>query len=123
MGKIEAFSYAMPGAMGAPGEIILIDSELKVIETNISSIEKETDDQSLIKIINSSEQRVLGGDDSIDDWRSAYLGMGNFLFVRDDYFEDFKSLSTKKGIKTPYELYRNWMNLIKEILKEHKQWK
>ena len=131
MKKIVVFSYVLPGAMGAPGAIKLIDSESNVLEASINSIEKVTEEQSVLKIIQSSEQFFLSliqqfsqdfwGSDSMDGWRPAYLGMGNFLFVRDEYFEDFKSLSTKKGIKTPYDLYSNWMAIIKDILNQNKE--
>lgn len=126
MKKIVAFSYGLPGAMGCQWIVKLIDSDSIVLETKIFSIEKATEDQSLIKIIKACEQfffslkeqfsRDFWGSVSIDGWRPAYLGMGNILFVRDDYFEDFKSLSAKKGIKAPYELYLNWMTIINDIL-------
>ena len=125
MKKIVAFSYGLLGAMGSPGTVKLIDSDSIVLETRIISIEEATEDQSIIKIIRSSEQFFLSlkeqfyrdfwGSVSIDGWRAAYLGMGNILFVRDDYFEVFKSLSSKNGIKTPYDLFSNWMTIIKML--------
>ena len=129
--KVIAFSYALPGAMGSPGSVVMIDKDSNVTQTNVFSkeIEKVIKDESILYMLRNSNNLLYSvvtkdrsyldtgfGSSSIEGWRVAYLGMGNFLFVKDCYYEDLKSLSINKGIRTPYDLYINWVSLIKELL-------
>ena len=131
MKKIIAFSYASPGAMGSQESVVFIDDHSNVIPASVLSkeIEKDIDDKSILKILRNSDDLFYSmmtkdrsyldtgfGSGSIDGWRIAYLGMGNLLFVREGYYEDFKTASINKGIKTPYDLHKNWIRLIKELL-------
>ena len=113
--------YAEGGAMGCPGEMCALDThgnkfyvdgiysgskdQISQIEA-IDTLFEDLQHQSGIGAPPVSTVRLNGG-----MWIYLYLGMGNHLYLRHDFWDEHgpRVFSTE-----PPKMYRNWKNLIRE---------
>ena len=106
--------YASAGAMGSPGDFIIITSDIKVSENNFVYGNITSDD--IIKFIPEFKEldykNYLG--QHLANWVDLDMGYGNYLFVNREIFKHFyESLSFYMQLKDDEydskELYCNWL--------------
>ena len=110
------FSIAEGGAMGVPGEIIVINKrpEAYVLESvfgdvDVGEVEK------LFPVLGQCRFGIFGYDtEGPEGWNYVNLGMGNHLLVADEVFDEFEKLT--KDCKTPVEYYGAWLDAESEIV-------
>ena len=114
---IVAFSIADPGACGSPGSKIIVDSTGRIYDMRRYD-SHPTDEQFLSMFPVFADYHPV-----IDEimrvykspgWVERYMGLGNHLFVRDDYFEKF---ATADRSSSNGELYMSWLDTVLSILK------
>ncbi len=112
--NIKFIAYSCKGAMGSPGDFIILTDELKVSENNYLYGNLTIDN--IIKIIPEFKKldykNYLG--DNLNNWDTLNMGYGNYLFVNKSISKDFyKNISYyitfKKNNYDPQELYLNWL--------------
>lgn len=108
---IAAFSIADPGACGEPGGVRIIDSKAKIYRLNY--VFGEWDDD-LFEICPLSKGYYFT-EKVPDGYQFAYLGLGNFLFVKNDFWKEFNDM--KNSYKGDKILYSTWLDFMLEILK------
>lgn len=119
---IAAFSIAAPGACGHHGRKTMVDVHSNVYHTELFDEHALTEDQFLALFPVFKDYKPERVPDKpwfkSPGWTELYMGLGNSLFVRDDYIERFASAdrSTNKG-----ELYTTWMETMMSILETEKQ--
>ena len=113
---IVAFSIADLGACGSPGSKVIIDSKGCIYDMRIYD-SHPTEEQFLsmcpvFRDYHPVPDRTLRVYKS-PGWTEKYMGLGNHLFVRDDFFNKFAAAdnSTSCG-----ELYMSWMDTVLSIL-------
>lgn len=101
------FSYAEEGAMGIPGNIeavVNIDNKEVCIYSGSYVMEKEV--LSSDKVMNFFTPLI---DEKIrESWTCLNMGMGNTLFVRNEYSEEFLKKYDLSVQGFPYILYETW---------------
>ena len=110
-----AFSFAEGGAMGSPGQIIIIDNNRSVYNFNICDFENEIIKLIIPELLNC-RFGILGYDEPALGWHNFYLGVGNHLMVKESIYNDFNSKAVKCN-ETPGMLYQKWIDLVLEIMK------
>ena len=112
---IVAFSFAQPGAMGAPGTVKIIDSDGWLYHTNYCdgdlSFDHLLEVVPVLKVCRINVSRHL----TPEGWRARYLGAGNHLTIRADYYGRFEEEVNKRGIKTPVDLYMQWLEIMLQL--------
>ncbi|MBR2031949.1 MAG: hypothetical protein IKA04_07025 [Alistipes sp.] len=104
----EAFSFAELGAMGCPGEILIIDKG-----SIYSFYVYDFEDEIINTIIPVLFESIRNDPPSLE-WHKFYLGMGNHLWVNDSIYDKFNSRAIEyKGQLG--NLYQNWINIVLEI--------
>lgn len=109
-----AFSMAEGGAMGSPGQVIIVDERLDVYDFYLHNMEKED----VTKIIPALFECHWGGWGNIIPafgWKYADLGAGNHLFVADAIYEEFATRRAPYGDNLG-KLYQEWIYIVVEIL-------
>ena len=113
--NIAFMSVAEPGAMGAPGEIIIYNMDGKSYyfnyvydEINVEVIHKAIP---IIKECYFSFAKKKYP----DGWKFMYLGFGNNLLIREELYANFSKLI---GDVSPADAYGKWEEAAEEILKE-----
>ena len=104
-----AFSFAELGAMGSPGEIVIINQR-SVHCFYVYDFETEIIQRILPELYES-----LKSETSSLDWHKFYLGMGNHLFVKDSIYNEF-ALRAEEYKGQLGMLYQNWINIVLEII-------
>lgn len=115
---IIAITIAEGGAMGEPNAFYAVSKNLQVYYTNMGL--KNVDFKKLkdkFLILNSIE--CFAGQISFSEkgWESFYMGFGNYLIVRDNYYEKYKQY-IKDNLTEDYEsgeLYKQWYDIFKKI--------
>ena len=111
-----AFSVAEGGAMGYPGQVIIIDEKNDVYDFNLHELGKD-DVMKILPALYESKRAVLGIDPSTSGWNRVYLGMGNHLMVADSIYDELREIALNRykyfGIG---ELYQHWIGVVQEIL-------
>lgn len=51
-----------------------------------------------------------------DGWGAVYLGMGNHLTVKADFYSQFDEEVRDRHIRKPGELYQQWSDIILKLL-------
>lgn len=119
---IIAFSIADLGACGSPGSKVIVDSKGNIYDMRRYDC-PPTEEQFLSMFpvfrdyhpVLDKIRRVYKS----PGWTEKYMGLGNHLFVRDDFFEKFDTAdkSTSCG-----ELYTSWIDTAISIIQlENKQ--
>ena len=103
-----AFSFAELGAMGSPGEIVIIDN-CTIYRFSVYDFEDEIIN-TIIPILFES----FRNDPPSSEWHKFYLGMGNHLWVHDSLCNEF-NLRVKEYKGQLGMLYQNWINIVLEI--------
>ena len=118
---IVAFYYASPGACGEHGDVEFITKDCKVFHTNY--LDKDTgiewDDLcSIFPALRDDSLQIKDGTNA--GWIAVYLGLGNTLFIKKEYYFEF--IDEAEGLLNPEtSLYNVWdYALIKVLEKESK---
>lgn len=104
-----AFSLAEGGAMGTPGQIIIVDNNRSVYSYNIVDIRRE-----LGKVIIPALYEFTTGA-PLPDWHYFNLWMGNHLMVNDSIYKEF-SLKAREYRWQIGVLYQKWLDLVLECI-------
>ena len=122
---IAAFSFAVPGAMGEGGGVIIVDTNGVLYHTNYCREDfDETELNAILPVMKDVKLGLFGGDLVPEQWTALYMGYGNHLIFKQFYSEKFmQSLKDNRiddyGIQEG-ELYQKWLNLMLEIVTEFK---
>ena len=109
-----AFSYAEGGAMGCPGQVLIVDDKLDVYDFSLYDLEEDD----VIKVIPIVYECQWGGYRNIvppRGWNYEDLGAGNHLFVADAIYEEFAVLRKPYG-QNLGQLYQAWIGIIIKII-------
>jgi hypothetical protein len=109
-----AFSYAEGGAMGCPGQVLIVDNKLDVYDFSLYDLEEDD----VIKIIPIVYECQWGGYRNIvppRGWNYEDLGAGNHLFVADAIYEEFATRRAPYGHSLG-KLYQEWIYIVGEIV-------
>ena len=98
-----AFSFANGGAMGAPGQIIVVNKEAKVFVMNYAygDMEIEMCDE-VCPPLKHCVFGYFGVDVAPVGWKGMYLDGGNFLVLKESLYHQLEEEMFKIQ---PYELY------------------
>jgi len=125
--EIVAFHWAAPGACGEHGGIVFITSDGNVYHTNYVLPKYGITEDDLCKIfppLSDFHPGIFGGGFYPVEWKDQYLGLGNYLVVKDTLWEEFSGLA-KSEIKRLAEeeqnviLYNIWIDVIIKVLNNH----
>ena len=112
------FSVAEEGAMGEPGGVLFYvkSGELYHFNYVFGDVDLEKVKE-FFPTIGKCKFGMFGLGSSVpQEWNYVNLGMGNHLIVRDEVFNWFLE---DIGIDTPPStIYRNWLEVADEILKD-----
>ena len=114
--NVRFFSLAEGGAMGAPGEVIVINAKKEIyvmnyIHDNVSIAEIEH----YFPALADSHFGLFGLDSTVPfGWKYVNLGFGNHLIVADEVYGAFCAIT--KDCKEPVEYYTTWIDAAKTIL-------
>ena len=115
---IAAFSFAARGACGYGGRKVMVDAHSNVYYTDLFDEHALSEEQffRLFPVLKNYQPVRVEGKPWFKSpgWTELYMGLGNSLFVRDDYFEKFDAAnkSTSNG-----QLYTSWLETVLSILK------
>lgn len=104
-----AFSVASSGAMGSPGQVIIVDEELKLYDFQLYNME-ECEAAEIIPAL--FELGVFGND---IPWKIVPLGFGNYLVVADSIYSEFCNIAYSR-CQSRGDLYQQWIGIIEEIV-------
>ena len=104
-----AFSLSESGAMGTPGQIIIVDKNRRVYSYNIADIRRE-----LGMVIIPALYEFITGAPRLD-WHYYNLWMGNHLMVNDSIHNEF-SLKAREYRWQIGVLYQKWLDLVLECI-------
>lgn len=112
-----AFSMAEGGAMGSPGEVIIVDKNSNIYNFWLQGVEHETAKR-IIPVLFECEFGMRGHNRPASGWHYFDLGAGNHLIVKDSIYNEFHP----KAIEIDYErrpamLYQRWIDFVLEINK------
>lgn len=114
---IAAFSFAAAGAMGEHGGVMIVGSDAQVHHLNY--VHGEWDSFDVIEIcplLMDCNFTVFGTGSKVPEgYQFEYLGFGNFLVVKDDFWKEFNDM--KDSYKGDKILYQTWLGFMLEILK------
>lgn len=114
---VAAFSFAAAGAMGEYGGVIIVDSDAQVYHLNYVYGEWESFDDifEICPLLRDCHFIVFGtGSEVPEGYQFAYLGFGNFLVVKSDFWKEFTDMKVSyKGDKI---LYNTWLGFMLDIL-------
>jgi type I restriction enzyme M protein len=114
---IVAFSKTAPGAMGDAGAVVIVTADRRVFHTNPDFGNISTDQvYQVCPPLKDCQFMTFGGGKVPQGWSTVYLGMGNYLVVRDSVFETFRRAVEQAQIHTPYQLYGAWLDIMLDIL-------
>ena len=110
-----AFSMAEGGAMGSPGEVIIVDKNSDIYSFWFQGVELDTAKR-IIPTLFECKFGMRGHIRPAKGWHYFDLGAGNHLMVKDSIYNDFHP----KAVEIDYErrpvmLYQRWINFVLEI--------
>lgn len=118
--KIRYFSLAEGGAMGCPGEVLMVTSDGEVYQANYCYGDISYGDLvAAFPTLGMCEFPLFGvGTVMPEGWNYVALGMGNHLIVHDDVYSEFKKKI--EGLRPP-QIYQKWVIIaltqIKKVTK------
>ncbi len=115
--KIRYFSLAEGGAMGCPGEVLMVTSEGEVYQANYCYGDISYGDLvAAFPTLGMCEFPLFGvGTVMPEGWNYVALGMGNHLVVHDDVYPELKKKIV--GLR-PCEIYQKWLGFALPKKKE-----
>jgi hypothetical protein len=114
---IVAFSFAQPGAMGEPGGVEIIDAQGWFYHTNYCYRGVSYDQLKEIVPILKDCKIGIAGQQEPEGWKAAYLGFGNHLFIKAEYYNQFDEEVRKRHIEEAVELYQQWYGIVMNLCK------
>lgn len=125
--EIMAFHWAAPGACGEHGGVVFITSDGNVYHTNYVLPKYGITEDDLYKLfppLSDFHPGIFGGGCYPDEWKDSYLGLGNYLVVKDTVWEEFSSLAKSELKRLAEEeqnviLYNIWIDVIINVLNNH----
>lgn len=121
---VVAFAFAGGGAMGCPGGVNMCDSAGRVYSLNY--LRDEWTGEELFRVCPSLKDCCFGVFDmevrGDGDWRGEYLGCGNFLVVRSDFWDALMEKVEVNGGENVF-LFAEWLRFIREIVEERWRYK
>ena len=125
--EIVAFHWAAPGACGEHGGVVFITSDGNVYHTNYVLPKYGITEDDLCKLfppLSDFHPGIFGGGCYPDEWKDSYLGLGNYLVVKDTLWEEFSSLAKSELKRLAEEelnviLYNIWIDVIINVLNNH----
>lgn len=112
------FSVAEGGAMGVPGEIIVVNKKPAAFAMNHVFGNKIVDYRKVMELFPVFSQcrfKIFGYDSEVPEgWNYVNLGMGNHLIVADEVYEEFRRLT--EDCKEEHEYYRAWQDAVRRIV-------
>jgi len=51
-----------------------------------------------------------------EGWKTVYLGFGNHLVIKADYFGQFEEEARNRHIEEAVELYQQWYGIVMKVL-------
>ena len=108
--KVRYFSLAEGGAMGCPGEVLMVTSDGEVYQANYCYGDISYGDLvAAFPTLGMCEFPLFGvGTVMPEGWNYVALGMGNHLIVHDDVYPAFKK--KVKGLIPP-QIYQKWVKI------------
>ena len=119
---IAAFSFAAAGAMGEHGGVIIVGSDAQVYHLNYVHGEWDSFDDiiEICPLLRDCHFTVFGtGSDVPEGYQFAYLGFGNYLVVKSDFWKEFNDM--KDSYKGDEILYNTWLGFMLDILNKNNQ--
>ena len=110
-----AFSMADGGAMGSPGEVIIVDKESNIYRFWLQGVEYETAKR-IIPTLFECEFGMRGHNRPASGWHYFDLGAGNHLLIKDDIYNDFYP-EVQGYMDRPALLYQRWLKLVLAIMR------
>ena len=108
-----AFSMAEGGAMGSPGEVVIVDKNCKIYRFWLQGVEYETAKR-IIPPLFETQFGMCGRSIPASGWHYFYLGAGNHLLISDSIYTDFYPEALGFA-HCPSMLYQRWIDLVLEI--------
>ena len=110
-----AFSMADGGAMGSPGEVIIVDQESNIYRFWLQGVEYETAKR-ILPTLFECEFGMRGHNRPASGWHYFDLGAGNHLLIKDDIYNDFYP-EVQGYMNRPALLYQRWLKLVVAIMR------
>ena len=110
-----AFSMADGGAMGSPGEVIIVDKENNIYRFWLQGVEYETAKR-IIPTLFECEFGMRGHNRPASGWHYFDLGAGNHLLIKDDIYNEFYP-EVQGYMDRPALLYQRWLKLVVAIMR------
>ena len=110
-----AFSMADGGAMGSPGEVIIVDQESNIYRFWLQGVEYETAKR-IIPVLFECEFGMRGHNRPASGWHYFDLVAGNHLLIKDDIYNDFYP-EVQGYMDRPALLYQRWLKLVLAIMR------
>ena len=113
-----AFSMAEGGAMGSPGEVIIVDKNSNVYNFWLQGVEHETAKR-IIPVLFKCHIAGWGmfwQNRPAEGWHYFNLGAGNHLLIKDSLYNDFYP-EVQGYMDRPALLYQRWIKLVLAIMR------
>jgi hypothetical protein len=113
-----AFSMAEGGAMGSPGEVIIIDKNSDIYNFWLQDVEHETAKR-IIPVLFKCHFAGWGmfwQNRPAEGWHYFNLGAGNHLLIKDSLYNDFYP-EVQGYMDRPALLYQRWIKLVLAIMR------
>lgn len=105
-----AFSFAEGGAMGSPGQVVIVDENSNIYCFWLQSLERDTAKR-IIHPLFECQFGMFGSSKPAPGWHYFYLGMGNHLLVTNSLYDKFYS-EVQGYLNRPALLYQRWIKLV-----------
>ena len=116
---IVAFLFAQPGAMGDPGGVEIIDAQGWFYHTNYCYNGVSYDQLTEIVPILKDCKIGIVGQQVPEGWKAVYLGFGNHLIIKADYYDKFEEETRNRHIEEAVELYQQWSGIVLKCINNH----
>ena len=122
---IVAFHWAKPGACGEHGGVVFITRDSKVLNTNYVYKEKGgiswVDLCEIFPTLAEFKVGLFGGEMYPPEWKDQYLGLGNYLVVKETIWDAFSELAKSELKRHEGKiLYNIWADDIIKVLNDKK---
>ena len=110
------FSLAEGGAMGTPGEIIVVNKKPAAYSMQcVFGDVKYGDVEAMFPVIGQCRFGLFGFDSEVPDgWNYVNLGMGYHLIVADEAFDEFQRLT--KECEREVDYYVAWQDAARVVV-------
>lgn len=112
------FSVAEWGAMGVPGQVIVVNNKPAAFAMNQAYGDERAHWRTILEMFPVLKQcrfGIFGFDSKVPEgWNYVNLGLGNHLIVADEVYEEFRRLTAH--CKEEFEFYRDWQDAARRIV-------